>query len=261
MFERLSIIAATALLLNCGCVAKSSAGGKQEGGAPNRAGEMKSDAADISREKTMSDLQKLLGEAEALLYKDLEKAREQAHYPGGMPNTEQYEKAKELFLKALEIDPGSERAKEGVAACEEMIEPYIPIQHLAAPEIDVFADLSLQPASGAGASENPGAKEEPTPWEIRRQIRRSERKGMAWTSQVFTQDKKRYREESLRMIEEAKKAVQKGEKTAPQAFQETLARLQALQERIHQSWKGQGPEIYEEAALELSKQLGVPLPQ
>ncbi|MBU0551041.1 hypothetical protein KJ940_06015 [Myxococcota bacterium] len=194
----------------------------------------------------MAPHEALLLEAEALLARAASLDEGSAMGFGGVEHPELYEQAKALFERAAALSPeAAARARVGVEACEEMLRPLIPIQHLA-PPMDLEAPLA------------PKAEGSPlTPWETRRRIRAQQMRGVAYTGEVFQREGARLRVEAAAVVEAAAAAVASGRSTEA-AYAEAEAKLKALRDGATRAWKGHPPEFYAEAIEGLRRALKLP---
>lgn len=175
------------------------------------------------------EIKMLLESAEALLMQHIDEEVQMLEQDPfvSLVNHEKYMKAKELFEKVLVLDPENKRAIEGHQICEEMLQPYRPVQYLVSPPI---ADELREPVKGM------------KPWEILRQKRMRDARGLAYTAEAKFKEEEENKKVALQIVEAAKKKVEKGTDSWA-AYQEALKQIKALQEGLHKKWKGQGPEI------------------
>ncbi|MFX0101001.1 MAG: hypothetical protein ACFFCS_15605 [Candidatus Hodarchaeota archaeon] len=201
------------------------------------------------------NLEALLEEAENLLNKDIDNDIEELEKNSNSPmvNFDKYEKAKELFEKALEIDPQNERANYGFNACTQMLIPYHPVQYM----MDVSADLKIDLITTIdGVEKNKPAVEKKKPWEILADWRARDDAGIRYTQKAFGEASAKAEKEVLEIIARAKQQLESGEKQPAVIYDETLKEIEELQERLHRGWKGHGPEVLEMGLIEL-KRLGL----
>jgi len=226
-------------------------------------------------EEKNKGIEALLNEAESLLYKDIKKELEKLEkevYPP-IVNPEKYEKAKKIFEEVLSEDSENKKAKEGLKVCNDMLEPYVPVQYLM-PLEDITVDVMVAPleplpesqwADKDNSETEEGATHEQVkskllPWEVRRkkldELKNRDKAGLKYTAQVFSEECEKADKEVSEILKKANRLTVAGKDLAV-VYEETKKELIALQERLNRSWKGQGPEIMHSALLELRKQLGI----
>ena len=192
----------------------------------------------------------MLEEAEAILHQDLEEEMKVLHDSWFQPkvNYEKYKKAKALFEKVLAIEPDNGRAKEGMDICEEMLEPYIPVQHIAVPgdEGDLEAAVRFEEKKKSGDLK---------PWEFMRFKRGLDMEGVRYTSKVFGEESKKVKAQVKEIIEKALEAVVIDKMDPREVYDITSVQLEAFQAQVHQGWKGHGPEFLDEALRDLRNAL------
>jgi hypothetical protein len=154
---------------------------------------------------------------------------------------EKYEEAERLYDEILENDPDNLEAIQGKDDCRIMIEPVIPVQHLAVPagwDDPEYVRLVKQ------------LEEAQTPWDKRRAEIALDRCALRYTGYVFSQAKKKMAVEVDKIIKEARRKIENG-RPAERVYLEAEAELKTLQESAHRNWKGHGPEFLKEALEKL----------
>ncbi|OGB86998.1 hypothetical protein A3H38_03655 [candidate division WOR-1 bacterium RIFCSPLOWO2_02_FULL_46_20] len=146
---------------------------------------------------------------------------------------EKYEVAEKLYDQILEADTQNKEALRGKADCRIMLEPIIPVQHLAIPA--GYADPEYQELLQQFA----GAK---APWDKRQLAIALDRYAVKYTGQVYSEDAGKKGKEAENIVNKAKKRI-KSKKAAEPAYLETARELFQLQKEADRSWKGHGPEI------------------
>lgn len=205
------------------------------------------------------ELDALLDEAEALLNKDIDKDIDELQKRSHNPriNYDKYEKAKVLFEKALEIDPGDPRANDGMNACMQMLQPYYPVQYMAPIDDNLKVDLTPVVDAGSRDQATVGEREKKKPWEILADYRARDREGIKYTEKAFGEAKEKARKEILALVARAKQRLESGEKDLALIYEEAKKEIEDMQERVHRGWKGHGPEIREFAIEKLKEALGI----
>jgi tetratricopeptide (TPR) repeat protein len=162
---------------------------------------------------------------------------------GDLKVAEKYEAAQDLYEQVLALDPGNREALRGKDDCRVMLEPLIPEQALAVPfNLDDPEWRKIQKA----------ADEAKTPWDRRRASLALKRFARKYTGQVYARDKEAYMKRADEILQEAAARMGEG---APRETVCSRARekLTVLQEEIHHSWKGHGPDILAPALEKLDK--------
>jgi tetratricopeptide (TPR) repeat protein len=162
---------------------------------------------------------------------------------GDLKVAEKYEAARDLYDRVLELDPENREALRGKDDCRIMLEPVIPEQALVVP-FD-FHDPEWQKIQKA-------VDEAKTPWDKRRALLTSKRFARKYTGQVYAGDKEAYIKRADLILQGAAAEIEKG---APRetVCSRTKEKLTVLQEKIHRSWKGHGPDILAPALEKLDK--------
>jgi tetratricopeptide (TPR) repeat protein len=162
---------------------------------------------------------------------------------GDLKAAEKYEAAQDLYDRILAIDPGNPEALKGREDCRIMLEPVIPEQALAVPFVlDDPEWRKLQQA----------ADEAKTPWDKRRASLALKRFARKYTGQVYARDREAYTEKADGILREAAAGIEKG-MPREAACSRAREKLTVLQEEIHHSWKGHGPDILAPALEKLDK--------
>lgn len=162
---------------------------------------------------------------------------------GDLKVAEKYEAAQDLYDRVLTLDPENREALRGKDDCRIMLEPVIPEQALAVPfGLDDPGWRKIQKA----------VDEAKTPWDRRRASLALKRFARKYTGQVYARDKEAYVKRADLILQEAAAGIEKG---APRETVCSKARekLTFLQEEIHQSWKGHGPDVLAPALEKLYK--------
>lgn len=203
------------------------------------------------REK--NEIEKLLEEAEAILNENIEKETELLEKDSWANlDSKKYERAKIIFKKVLDLDPDSQQAQEGVINCEEMIQPYVPVQYMVPPPTTDDLKIIMIPLED---EDKPVMKlEKQKPWEIRRSTRVRDKQGLEYTGQQFGEASKKAKQEILEIIEEAKKDVESG-LDPNEIYEETIKIIKNFQRNLHRGWKGHGPDILDFAKQSLKEAL------
>ncbi len=189
----------------------------------------------------MSDgIEGQLQKAEAALHDGVDQEQD---VEGIVVFEDKYEAVRAMFEEVLAQDPGNGRAKAGIAACDEMLTPLYPVQHLAPPVTP--ADIE-EMISGS----QPEAK---MPWERRRRSREREKAAMEYTGEVFGEAEEDAEEAAMKIVEEAL-AV---EGNPRKVLEETIPKIFAFQQEQSDSWKGYGPDVQEDAIARLLDGLGM----
>jgi hypothetical protein len=193
------------------------------------------------QDASMSDgIEGQLQKAEAALHGGVDQEQD---VEGIIAFGEKYERVRKMFEAVLEQDPGNDRAKAGISACDEMLMPIHPVQCLAPPPSpDAIRDI----LSGA----EPVAK---LPWERRRAAREHQKEAMAYTGEVYSEAEDDAEGAALKIVEEAL-AV---EGNPRKVLEETIPKIQAFQQEQSDSWKGYGPDVQEDAVAKLLDGLGM----
>jgi hypothetical protein len=161
-----------------------------------------------------------------------------------------YEEAKVLFEKALELEPGNQRAIQGKIDCEEMLRGYAPVQHMV--RVDTFVDDSiLAPADDGprtGSMPHPHRK---MPWDELRERRRRDREGMAYTSAMFGRETENADNKVDDIITKALEMLKKDPGSARAVRDAAANEIEEFQRQLHRGWKGHGPEILDAALAKL----------
>lgn len=160
-----------------------------------------------------------------------------------LKHAEKYEDAEKLYDTILITDPENKEALQGKDDCRIMIEPVIPMQHIAVP-------LVLDDPEYLRVLEM--SKKAKTPWDKRRAELAHERYAVKYTGKVFGEAREEFEKRAERILRKARKKVAKGYFT-DKAYLEADTELRNLQKRAHQGWKGHGPEILEPALKELNE--------
>jgi len=160
-----------------------------------------------------------------------------------LKHAEKYEDAEKLYDAVLIIDPEDKEAQQGKDDCRIMIEPIIPMQHLAVPYVhdDPEYRRILEMS-----------KKAKTPWDKRRAEIAFERYAVKYTGKVFGEAREDFEKRAEKILRKARKKIAKGYST-DKAYLEADTELRNLQKRAHQGWKGHGPEILESSLKELNK--------
>jgi hypothetical protein len=207
-------------------------------------------------------LASLLENGESLLLQDIDKDLEMLEQdPFTLRvDTEKYEKARAVFEYVLSIDPDNERAKQGLDACDDMLDVYIPVQYMMPPDhLDLTAALQ-ETVDDAGVKSDDMDNDAPLPWDLRRrklqEMRARDRAGMQFTGQVFSQESETAKKEVHQILETARYAVENGGDPLEICL-ETEKVLTDFQDKLNRMWKGHGPEILKTAKEELRDVLGI----
>jgi hypothetical protein len=124
-----------------------------------------------------------------------------------------------------------------------MLEPVIPEQALVVPfGLDDPEWQKIQKA----------VDEAKTPWDKRRALLASKRFARKYTGQVYARDREAYTEKADWILRGAAAWIEEG---APReaACSRARGKLTALQEEIHRSWKGHGPDVLTPALEKLDE--------
>jgi hypothetical protein len=185
---------------------------------------------------------------------EIESARAGAFHAG--LDTRKYEEAKALFEKALQLEPGNQRAIAGIADCEEMLRGYVPVQHMV--PVGRLSDASLLlPVEGDPTpSQNPPAPRK-MPWELLREKRQRDREGMAYTGTMFGRVVEEASSQADGIIAKAVAMAGKDPSSSRAIHDAAVAEIEALQERLHRGWKGHGPDVLGAALEKLEAALKV----
>lgn len=193
----------------------------------------------------------LLDKAQALLMENIEeevlKIESDADFFPEKPG--KYEKALALFYKILAVDPQNQDALKGKDICEEMLQPYHPVQYMVPSEgLDIAATPSV--VDNKEHKKKQGKKQ--LPWEMLKERRIRDRRGLDYTASEFgkaEQYAKREIEKILsKFIEESDIASD-----YEMILKETKKIINEYQEKLNQSWKGHGPSIISHAYKYLAR--------
>ncbi|MFH2034197.1 MAG: hypothetical protein ABIJ26_05785 [Candidatus Margulisiibacteriota bacterium] len=154
---------------------------------------------------------------------------------------EKYEEALKEYESILAVEPDNKEALQGKADSELMLSPPMLVQALAPPA--GFMGPEYEAAYKA-------YEDARTPWDKRRAEIAINRLAMRYTGEVFENDKERYTAEADRLISEAQQKIVEGA-NPNDVYLETRARLLEMQETLDRGWKGQGPQIFEDAINKL----------
>ncbi len=146
---------------------------------------------------------------------------------------EKYEAAQGLYDRVLILDSGNKEALKGKDDCRIMQEPVIPEQSLAVPV--GLNDPRLQKI-------HDDLNKAKTPWDKRRASLAYKRFARIYTGEVYARDKEAYKKKAGLIIKGAITWIEQG---VPynSVYSQTKNKLTTLQEGIHRSWKGHGPDI------------------
>ena len=210
---------------------------------------------DAQKEK----IEKLLNEAEKIMNENIDKEIKLLEGNSWANiESEKYQKAKKIFEKVLSINPTNKRAHEGISACLEMIEPYVPVQYMVdtsppSPEDLKALTLNLEKSAEGKLPESPKLK----PWEMRRNQRMRDKRGLEYTGRVFAKDSEKAKENIQKIVNEAKIKLMTTGKDPQEIYDETVKIIEEYQDGLHRGWKGHGPEILDDAIQLLKKALGL----
>jgi len=179
------------------------------------------------------------------------------------PYMEKYERAKSIFEKVLSLDPDNAEAKIGILNCEEMLNTYIPVQHLAVLEpldASLLPNITVQPgdrAAGKSDFQPEREKEKVMPWDIIRNRRAKDHVAMKFTTETFMKSREDAMRKVGKIIDEAKALVDEKKSDKHEIFKKYRENLEDLQENLHRSWKGHGPDIINDAINMLKSALNI----
>lgn len=224
----------------------------------------------------------LLEKGESLLHENIDEELAKLTEGDGLAivNPEKYEMAMEFFKEILVIDPENQRAKAGLKACDDMLEPYNPVQYMSPVEdieinMDIIKSVHPTPAqdlaegymthvneNDSGESKKENTAPRPLPWEFRRkrlnEVMARDRAGIRYTNEVFSHEKEKAKKEADAIIQMVVDNFYAGrEKDAFQAFKDAKNKLEQLQENLNRSWKGHGPDILDLSLQVLKEKLGI----
>ena len=202
------------------------------------------------------NIEMLLKEADAILHENIEEETALLEKdPWANVQPDKYERAKKLFENILSIDSSNKRAQDGLSACIEMIQPYVPVQYMVPPPLgNDLKDLLLPISEKRESSIHITPLK---PWELRRSQRSRDKRGLEYTSQKFGESSAEAREEVSKLIEKAETEFIKNGRDPREVFNETAKLITEFQEQLHRRWKGHGPEIFDYAIQALKEVLGL----
>jgi len=146
---------------------------------------------------------------------------------------EKYEAARDLYEKVLVIAPDNREALQGKDDCRIMLEPLIPEQSLAVPfGLDDPRLRQIQDDLNKAK----------TPWDKRRASLAYKRFAWIYTGEVYAREKEVYGKKAGLIIKGAISGIEQG-LSYDTVYSLTKDKLTTLQEGIHRSWKGHGPDI------------------
>jgi hypothetical protein len=204
-----------------------------------------------------SDIENILAKADKLLYSDMDRALKDAMKIGEFPDPHQYRRAKSYYVKVLDLEPANEQAKAGLEACEEMLRPLEAWQTmlpLPGESENIIANV------GELLHGNPPSKPGPTPWELRRSVRKQQHKDAAFTATALTSESDNLRNIINKIVAGQVEQVNQGEQSASVARALVAIELKDLYQRHGLPRKGFDNEMFEEAIIELHQKLGLELP-
>jgi len=189
-----------------------------------------------------------------------------------------YKAAMALFAEILTKQPHDLEAQAGHEACEEMLNPYMPAQYSVPPPEDPLEEAELlQPPpvrmrdserlrvqeileETLLGSENKTEEGPPRPktWEIRRGFRESDEAAVERMSGILEEDASRRQKEIDLLVAGAAEQL-KAEANGVLVWQQTLLELVEKQDEADVAWKGQGPQLIEEAIRSLAAVVKLPL--
>ena len=170
----------------------------------------------------------------------IETLLKQAH---GLKVAEKYEAARSLYDRVLILDPENNEALKGKDDCRIMLEPVIPEQSLAVPF--GLNDPRLQKI-------HDDLNKAKTPWDKRRASLACKRFARIYTAEVYAREKEVYKKKAGLIIKGAIAGIEEGTPSKT-VYSQTKGKLTTLQEEIHRSWKGHGPDILTPALETLDK--------